>query len=470
MVQKILIVCFLLAQSYLAYGFSLTVTGASISAVEDPTNAPSTVTINAGYAIPANCTTRDGTNTCNSCNGVNIEVSAGTQAPAPCNEKSIYEELPLVVGIESDAATIGTLPVGISEAADYSEKPITSIVLPAVNGQSYVFRATWAQLATVFGLDFNCTTSPCGGTKTIYFGPVKDDKFVEKVTLKINLSIVNYTNLTTPYNGITKALATYCPPTSFDPLTSSTASNGLCYFEMYPGDEKAYITNFIAGWGGSPVDPATSLTYANLAMFYAEKPSGGAALDALRSVTNASAKAFIGLTDKAEDPLSSYKVNGLENGTVDTTRTYCFVPALQDATGTFIYFLDFQTAGIDTATYEKMCASPSEVVGVLSDKECFVATVAFGSRNHIFLDVLREFRNKFLHPYSWGKQFIKFYYKNGPGWAKSISENFWARSTVKIVLIPVIALAYLFLNPLWLFVLGGVGFLGYRRRRQKGKS
>lgn len=466
MVQRLLIIFILLTQAYFAYGFSLNVTGASASAVPDPA-APSTVIISGGYALPTNCTARDGSNPCNSCNGVNFDVVSGTKAPTPCNENSIYEELPLNVAIESDLTTIATLPVGISLGTDYSDQPITSIVLDAVNGRSYSFRATWAQLATALSFSFTCTTSPCGGTKTVYFGPVKDDKYVEKVTLKINYSVVNSSNLST--TGLSKALAKWCPPTSRDPLTSNVASTGLCFFEMFPGDQKAYITNFISGWGASPTDPDTSLTYGNLAMFYAEKPAGGTVLDSLRSITNTSSKAFIGLTTTVGDPLSSYKVNGLENGTADTTKTYCFLPALQDATGTFIYFLDFQSSGIDAAAYDNMCASPSEVVGVLSDKDCFVATVAFGTRHHVFLDVLREFRNKYMHPYGWGKKFIKFYYANGPGWAKNISENIWAKSVVKVALIPVIAFAYLVLNPLWLLVLSGAGFFGYRRWQRRGR-
>lgn len=474
MVQRFLIVCILLFHAYIAHGFSLSVTGASSSTVPDPTTAPSVVTVNGGYAIPGNCATKDGVNPCNSCTGTNIELATSTTGPAPCNENSIYDELPLVVTISSDNATIGTLPVGVASASTYSGNQVSGFSLAAVSGQNYNFTGTWAQIATALNFTFTCTTSPCGGSKTLYFGPVKDDKFVEFVTVKINYSIVNYSALATPYNGITKALAHWCPPVTTDPLTSSTPSTGLCYFQMYPGDEKAYITDFISGWGASPVDPDTSLTYNNLVMFYVEKSASASVLDTLRSITNASPKAFIGLTTTAGDPLSSYKVNGLENSDTDSVKTYCFLPALQDATGTYQYFLDVQkivSAAQPTAEqFDKMCASPSEVVGVLSDKDCFIATVAFGTRHHVFLDVLRQFRNKYLHPYSLGKDFIKFYYKNGPGWAKSISDNVVAKAAVKLMLLPIIALAYLILNPLWLLVASGAGYLVYRRVKNRGRA
>lgn len=469
MVQRLLILCILLVQAQLAHGFSLSVTGASSSAVPDPA-APSSVTVNGGYALPGNCTTKDNVNTCNSCNGANSDVVTGTTAALPCNENSVYDDLILRISIQSDKTTIGTLAMGMALNTDYSD-PITTISLDAVSGQGYEFRATWAQVATALGFSLSCTTSPCGGTKTFYFGPLKDNKFVETVAVKINLSVVNTSILAT---GPNKALAKWCPPTSMDPLTSNVSSTGLCYFEMYPGDEKAYITNFISGWASSPVDSDTTLTYANLAMFYAEQTQGASVLNTLKTITNASPRAYLGLTTTAGDPLSSYKVGGLENGGSDTTKTYCFLPALQDGTGTFLYFLDFQKViSADQPTsdqFSKMCASPSEVVGILSDKDCFIATVAFGSRNHVFLDVLREFRNKFLHPFAWGKKFIKFYYTNGPSWAKSISENTLAKAVVKVTLLPIIAIAFFVLNPLWLCVVSGVGFLGYRRWKRRGNK
>tara|TARA_B110001454_G_scaffold219200_1_gene251832 strand:+ start:56644 stop:58059 length:1416 start_codon:yes stop_codon:yes gene_type:complete len=470
MVQRLLIICILLTHAFLAHGFSVSVKGASSSSVPDSA-APSTLLVNGGYALPSNCATRDGSTTCDSCNGVNIEVASGTTAPAPCNNNSIYDELPLTIEVESDKTDITTYAVGVSKSSEYSTNPITTISLAAVNGRTYAFTATWAQLASAFELSFTCTaTTGCGGLKTLYFGPIKDDKFVEYVTVKINFSIVNYSNLSTPYNGIIKGKATWCTPNSLDPLTSNISSNGLCYFEMFPGDQKAYITNFIAGWGASPVDPDTSLTYSNLTMFYAEKSASASVLDTLKSITNKSANSSVGLTTTVGDPLSSYKIEGLENGTADSSKTYCFLPALKDATGTYLYFLDFQANGITTDQFNNMCASPSEVVGILSDKDCFIATVAFGSRNHMFLDILREFRNKYLHPFSWGKKFIKFYYANGPGWAKRISENTLAKAVVKVTLLPVIAIAFLILNPLWLCVASGVGFLGYRRWKRRGSN
>lgn len=473
MVQRFLIISILLAQAYVAHGFSLSVTGVSSSVVLDPAS-PSVVTVNGGYALPALCPSKDGVNPCNSCVGTNIELATATMGPAPCNENSIYDELPLVVAVTSDNTTIGALAVGVASSSEYSGNSVSGFSLATVNGQNYTFNATWSQIATALGFSFTCTTSPCGGSKTLYFGPIKDDKFVEHVTLKINYSVVNYSSLATPYNGISKGQARWCPPVTLDPLTSNVSSTGLCYFQMFPGDEKAYITDFITGWGASPVDPDSSLTYNNLVMFYVEKPSGSSVLDTLRSITNASPKAFIGLTTTAGDPLSSYKVSGLENSSTDVTKTYCFLPALQDATGTYQYFLDVQKIiSQDQPTaeqFEKMCASPSEVVGVLGDKDCFIATVAFGTRHHPFLNILREFRNKYLHPYSLGKDFIRFYYKNGPAWAKRISDSAVATTVVKVILLPLVAIVYLILNPLWAMAIGAIGFLGYRGYQCRGRE
>lgn len=477
---RVLITLFILTIANHSLAFSVIVSGATDS-VQDATTA-SKLTITGAYAMPSVCTEKTGISTCNSCVGNRVDANNSATpptVPAPCNEKSIYEELSLSISIESDKKDMNTLPIGASLESTYVAK--SGFTASTVNGSSYSFTATWSQLATMLGIDFSCATETgCGGSKTFYFGPIKDEKFVEYVSVTINFSVINYTNKDTPLNGVTKAMAKMCKPATMDPLVSNYASTGLCFYEMYPGDEKAYITNLINGWKNTPVDPDTQLTYKNLVMFYAEKAAGATSLETLTSIQNNSPKETIGITTTEGDPLSSYKVSGLENGTVDAPRTYCFLPALQDATGSIIYFLDVQNLisgeSFTDAQFDKLCASPSEVVGVLSDKDCFIATVAFGSRNHPMLDILREFRNKFLHPFSWGKSFIKYYYKNGPQWAKKISNYPLAKGLVKMALWPVIAIVYVILNPLWLALIFFIGLFvvlkvrAHRKANYKGSA
>lgn len=472
MASKLLLVFSILIYAHWAHAFSYSVSGATRSGAEDE-KSPSKITIYGGYAMPtASECVKDQINTCNTCTGKTFQATSGGNAPAPCNEASVYEELPLVVQITSDKTNLTDLEVKVATSSTYSGNEIGAITLQRSSGNTYAFSATWSQIITAADLSFcdSGTSKPCFGTKTLYFGPIKDDKFEEYVTLVITFSAINTANATT------KGLAPTCPPASDGSLTSSVASEGLCFFEMYPGDGKAYITDFINGWGSTPADPTTTLNYSNLVMYYAEKT--GTSLDALRSIQNNSPNAKIAIAASETEPLAEYKVSGLENSNEDGLRTYCFLPALQDVTGNIYYFLDVQKLLSDSIDFsesqrDRMCASPSEVVGILSDKECFIATVAFGSKNHPLLDILREFRNKYLHPYSWGKKFIHFYYKNGPEWAKDISRYSGAKYVVKAILFPVIAIVYLVLHPIWLFALifslGGGAYL-FKKRHAKRRA
>lgn len=454
---------------------TITVSGASNANQETTTSTTGTTTtpggltnkvfINAGYAIPSACLEKTGTTPCNSCVGNRIEdtnVASTATVPAPCNENSIYENLVLTINVESDKTDINGAEVGVASESTYSGKALQGFTKTTVNGKSYSISATWTQVMAALGVtSFTCETATgCGGTKSFYFGPIKEDKFLDTITVTVNYSIINYSSKSTPYNGFTKALATMCPPKTYTPLVSDFSSTGLCFYEMFPGDEKAYITNIINGWKNSPIDPDTQLTYTNLIMYYTPQATGAAALTTLSGIQNNSPKAVIGIKSTEGDPLSSYKVPNLENSTVDTVKSYCFLPALQDQTGNIIYFLDIQklisTESFKTEDMNKLCASPSEVVGVLSDKDCFIATVAFGTRNHPALDLLREFRNKYLHPSALGKKFIKYYYKNGPGWAQEMADHPWAKWAVKAGLMPVLAIVYLILNPLWLLFLAAL--------------
>jgi len=66
---------------------------------------------------------------------------------------------------------------------------------------------------------------------------------------------------------------------------------------------------------------------------------------------------------------------------------------------------------------------------------CFIATATLGNENHPIIIDLRNFRDNWLLKRSWGRTFIKFYYKNGPKTAKVISKNSIARIIILWTLI-----------------------------------
>ena len=98
---------------------------------------------------------------------------------------------------------------------------------------------------------------------------------------------------------------------------------------------------------------------------------------------------------------------------------------------------------------------------------CFIATAAFGSYQHPYVQILRHFRDEALLPYAAGRSFVGWYYATSPPYAEYIKAHDRARWAVRQGLWPVIAFAWLWLHvggfQLLLFFVGVFAF-GTRRR------
>jgi uncharacterized protein YkwD len=69
---------------------------------------------------------------------------------------------------------------------------------------------------------------------------------------------------------------------------------------------------------------------------------------------------------------------------------------------------------------------------------CFIATAAFGSPLAGQVEILRQFRDRYLMTNAWGRQFVAWYYRNGPVAANYISDKPWAKAAVRASLYPLI--------------------------------
>ena len=77
---------------------------------------------------------------------------------------------------------------------------------------------------------------------------------------------------------------------------------------------------------------------------------------------------------------------------------------------------------------------------------CFMATAAYGSPLHPHLDILRDFRDKYLMPSRFGRNLVELYYRYSPSIANFIAKHRLLRVAVRINLLPVITFSYLALN------------------------
>jgi hypothetical protein len=74
---------------------------------------------------------------------------------------------------------------------------------------------------------------------------------------------------------------------------------------------------------------------------------------------------------------------------------------------------------------------------------CFIATAAFGSPMELHVQILRDFRDRYLLNFKLGQNFVKLYYKISPPIADTISKNEALRTIARWCLMPFIGIAYL---------------------------
>ncbi|MCX5814895.1 MAG: metallophosphoesterase [Proteobacteria bacterium] len=77
---------------------------------------------------------------------------------------------------------------------------------------------------------------------------------------------------------------------------------------------------------------------------------------------------------------------------------------------------------------------------------CFIATAAYGSYLHPYVQILREFRDAFLSVNSVGRSFVEWYYRVSPSIADTISTSEAMKTGVRMLLLPAVGFGYLCLT------------------------
>ncbi|HNY51734.1 MAG TPA: hypothetical protein PLV50_14960 [Smithella sp.] len=77
---------------------------------------------------------------------------------------------------------------------------------------------------------------------------------------------------------------------------------------------------------------------------------------------------------------------------------------------------------------------------------CFIATAAFGSPLAKQVQILRNFRDRYLLTNAAGQKFVAWYYQNGPVAAAWIKDKPLAKAAVQVALYPLIGFSFLLLS------------------------
>jgi uncharacterized repeat protein (TIGR01451 family) len=99
----------------------------------------------------------------------------------------------------------------------------------------------------------------------------------------------------------------------------------------------------------------------------------------------------------------------------------------------------------NTATFT-ISTPPPPASGGGGGGGCFIATAAFGSPLEQHVQILRDFRDRILFNSAAGKAFVQFYYRISPVIADKIAQNEGLRFITRVMLLPVIGVAYLIVH------------------------
>ena len=77
---------------------------------------------------------------------------------------------------------------------------------------------------------------------------------------------------------------------------------------------------------------------------------------------------------------------------------------------------------------------------------CFIATAAYGSSLASKVVLLKQFRDRFLLTNGPGTAFVKMYYHYSPPFAHYLARHDWLRAVVRVLLYPLVGLAYVLLH------------------------
>ena len=370
------------------------VTYTGLSGVSDVTGVSPTFTVYGAYITTA--TASAASYTCSSTGVCNTCVGDLTFPRAACAEKTVFSATQI-----SLAMNVTALATGASWKVCDGSTEVTAGTTSTSAAKDFSWKITWGALCDALNSTTatGCTTG-LSKTLTVGYGTQSCGAFTDKIDFKV-----------------------YASP--FDIAANSDATGAFqeAYsFSLFPGDEKAYLVEELLKIGANYPARTVSGLYWTKLLFYYE----AATTLATTNIKNNSAN-VVSLDVATDGSIEKNYIEGLQNET-----SYCMRMANKDAAGVIAYFSS-------TVTDANACVTPSEVVGLLADKKCFIATAAFGSNLDPHVTSFRKFRNEFLLNNNWGKQFVKIYYKYSPALAHIISENKFLKTITRWILWPLLA-------------------------------
>lgn len=361
-----------------------------------------------------------GTLTSNSTVDTCKRASTTTKA---CNQVSVHPQLNFTISFQT-TKDISSAPVLMNICDGTSCTQLYSATGVSATAASTVITATtnWGQICGNLSLGTSCNSGSTGYfTRTIKIGIDADasgsveDTEMKSFTLKVHYIAPS-----------TAGTQSYC--------SGSATGSGMCKITFIPGDQKGFINT--ATYAGNDSN-ASGLNWDAIAVFPVPSSGGSGDASALSNFSPTQTDPIFKSFDPTDGTIPDSAVSG---GQIENGGRYCFVYGTRNETKNIYNFV------LDSAAAPDVCIEPSEVVGLLADKACFISTAAFGSDMAPEVQMFREFRNDYLLTNGPGRLFVKTYYKLSPPMAHFIAQHDWLRSLTRFTLYPFLLYAYLTVN------------------------
>lgn len=376
------------------------------------TTAAKVYTIYGGYAGPyggCSSTSAVSNSVCNSCSALETLTSLTYFS---CSYTSIHPNLELSINFQ-----VSELPAGAQYLVKYSGN--TTAITPTATstlaaGTPLTVRVKWADICDRAGKGSDCQNS---ANSADFSG-----------TLQVGIS-TDGTNFTTEASQVFNIRYSYKDAQFGNgTLTLCDSNNPFCQFKVLPGDEKVYIVNLQRGNLG-PSGQST-VKWRALRVFLA--PYNGTFAIPL-GATAQYADFIIQDQETVVTSLSNNKITGLQNEV-----EYAFTIATVDDATVMQAVMDPSILNVTNHV-----AKPGQVVGLLDEKGCFIATAAYGSSLESEVQVLRQFRDHYLLSTLWGQKFVHYYYRYSPPVARFIAQYPLLRTVARAALWPLIQVVQL---------------------------
>jgi len=361
-----------------------------------------------------------------------------------CNTQRIFPERELYFSFSSDSINDNTVYTAVVRAASSSSGingDISGIRTSTVNGKNQTGTVTvqWGDFCDAIetsgsstgSTDGACEGGALSGSVTVGFiqgTTISGTQFADSVEVKVRVD--------TPNPGLVPDRDEVD-----DCDTSVSPQQGICYYSLFPGDEKAFVDD-LTPTGLFPSSGIFKVKY--LRFFYstvgfADVTPISPSVDVEISTTST--------TGSAVETLSN-KLGGLANDQLYYTRI-----ATVDEGGNIADFTsDINITAIcaDVNNPNADCpymVQPSAVLGLLPKNfNCFIASASYGSSMEHHVQLFRQFRGEVLMKSEVGRKFARWYYKLGPYPAAFLMRNPALKPLARAALWPAWGVAWISLH------------------------